>query len=68
MSFTSCFIGGFEFLIIILLGLIINTVNVIVLTQKKTPYTCYQTYLLSNTVNRIINNIIKIKKKIKNRI
>jgi len=41
--------GGFEFLIIILIGLIINTVNIISLTFKKTTYICYHTYLLSNT-------------------
>jgi len=41
--------SGYEFLIIILIGLIINTVNAIFLTFEKTTYLCYQTYLLSNT-------------------
>jgi len=41
--------GGFEFLIIILIGLIINTVNAIFLTYEKTKDICYQTYLFSNT-------------------
>jgi len=41
--------GGFEFMIIILIGLLVNIVNAVVLTFKKTTYTCYQTFLFSNT-------------------
>ena len=44
------FIGGVEFLIIILIGLILNSINTIILTYNKTTYICYQLYLLSNTV------------------
>jgi len=40
--------GGFEFLIIILIGLIINVVNIIFLTQEKTSLICYLTYIFSN--------------------
>jgi len=56
--------GGFEFMIIILIGLLLNIVNAIVLTFKKTTFSCYQTYLFSNTVikNYYKYNIIKSKR------
>ncbi len=48
-----CFIGAIEFLILILIGLIINTVNTIFLTFNKTTFFCYQTYLFSNMVIKL---------------
>jgi len=50
-----CFIGAIEFLILILIGLIINNVNVIFLTYEKTTNLCYQTYLFSNMVIKNYN-------------
>jgi len=54
--FIVIFLGGIEFLIIILIGLIINNVKNIFLTFKKTTKLCYLTYLFSNIVTK---NIIK---------
>jgi len=41
--------GGVEFLILILIGVIINILNTVLLTFDKTTNLCYQIYLLSNT-------------------
>jgi len=53
--------GGVEFLIIILIGLIINAVNVIFLTFKKSPHFCYQSYLFSNTAFSFVFGSIFVK-------
>jgi len=47
-------------LIIILVGLIINSVNTKLLTFDKTKELCYQIYLLENTVIKSLNIKFKI--------
>jgi len=44
------FKGGIEFLIIILVGIIVNSFNIILLTFNKTTNLCYLIYLIENTV------------------
>jgi len=53
--------GGIEFLIIILIGLIINNVKAIFLTFKRTTKLCYQTYLLSNVGFSLVFGSIFVK-------
>ena len=50
-------LGGIEFLVIILVGEIVNTINTMLLTSEKTKSICYFTYLLSNTVTITATNI-----------
>jgi len=40
--------GAIEFLILTLIGLIINIINTVFLTYEKTENICYQTYIFSN--------------------
>jgi len=53
--------GGIEFLIIILVGIIVNTINTIFLTFNKTTNICYHLYLLENTGFSLVFGSIFVK-------
>jgi len=53
--------GGVDFLILMLIGLIINIVNTKFLTLEKSTDICYQTYLFSNTGFSIVFGSIFVK-------
>jgi len=53
--------GGYDFLIIIIVGSLINGVYVLLLTKQKTKAICYQMYLYKNTGFSLVFGSILVK-------
>jgi len=47
----TIFIGGYDFLVVILIGSLISTINSYFLTYERTKMICYLSYLFNNIVS-----------------